>query len=361
MTRQLLIIVALLALLAPRAVVADERPAIGGPAPLPAVHDLRGNTRPLKDLSGRHGLVVLFWAAWSERSVEQLLRLNDAAGELSANGIGVAAVNVDRFSLDDNEARALREKIDQLHLHVPVLVDRGLELFHAYGVITVPSTAVIDRNGKLAYFLYGYSHEQREALFDAIDSVAGVSRPRVAAEPLKAAPAAIRRLQLGRLQLQQGHVEPARSSFEVAVQADSTFADPLVELAALALDASNEASARELLDRAAALDAQNAGVRRERARLALLNASTAAERDARAALDEIASTRKDAAAAAYLGYLLWAAGDSARADAAFDRAKNISDVDPRTYLTADASSVSAAAAAWRAMTAYRREVAAARR
>lgn len=358
MPRSLLAIVALVSLVVPRVVAADERPAIGGPAPLLTLTELRGSTRSLKDLAGRRGLVVLFWAAWSERSVDQLQRLNASAAEMSANGIGIAAVNVDRFSLDESETRRLRDAIDRLQLQVPVLIDRGLELFHAYGVVTVPSTAVIDHNGRLAYFLYGYSHEQREALFDAIDSVAGISRPRASADVLKAAPAAIRRLQLGRLQLQQGHVEPARSSFEVAVKADATFPDPLVELAALAIDSSDEASARDLLDRAAALDAQHAGMRRERARLAILNGSTASERDARAALDDLASNRKDAAAAAYLGYLLWAGGETAGAAAAFDRAKDISDVDPRAYLMAGAASPDAAR---RAMTAYRREVAAARR
>jgi peroxiredoxin len=347
-------VVALVALAQPAS--ADERPPIGGPAPLPAVHDLSGSPRSLKELVGRRGMVVLFWALWSDRSVEELRRLDAAAGEMAEHGVAIAAVNVDRFALDAAEAGRLQSQVDRLGLHVPVLVDRGLELFHAYGVVTVPSTAVIDRNGHLAYFLYGYSHEQREALFDAIDAVAGVARPAPAAADVpKAAPAAIRRLQLGRLQLQQGHVEPARSSFEESIKADAAFSDPLVELAALALDANDAAGARSLLDRAAAVHAGDPGVQRERARLAALDGQLV---EARTALEQLTASGGGSIASAYLGYLLHAAGDRAKADTALDRAKEMSGVDPRVYLR---QGDTAADTVWRAMIAFRREVAAGRR
>ena len=163
-------------LLAPLVGVAAERPAIGNPAPMLVMRDLRGGDRSLKEFSGRAGLVVLFWARWSERSIDELRRLDETAQVLSARGIAIAAVNVDRENLDDDELLRLRSHVNQLAVRVPVLVDRGLTLFHAYGVVTIPSTAVIDGNGRLAYFLFGYSHEQREGLFDAINRLAGITR-----------------------------------------------------------------------------------------------------------------------------------------------------------------------------------------
>jgi len=111
---------------------------------------------------------VLFWAGWSDRSIEELKRLDTAAPDMAAHGVAVAAVSVDRYDVDDAEMKQLRERVERLQVHVPVFADRGLELFHAYGVVTVPSTAVVDANGKLAFFLYGYSHEQREQLFDGV-------------------------------------------------------------------------------------------------------------------------------------------------------------------------------------------------
>ena len=348
---------AVVLLLAARPAVAGDRPSIGAPAPLLVVRDMAGADRPLKaQLAGRRGLVVLFWAGWSERSIEELQRIDAAASDMTSHGVAVAAVSVDRYDVDDAEMKQLRDRVERLHVHVPVFADRGLELFHAYGVVTVPSTAVVDANGMLAFFLFGYSHEQREQLFDAIDAVAGiVRRPSQSSTLPKVAPAALRRVQLGRLQLAQGHEEPARSSFEEASKADETFPDPLVELASLALDANDLATARGLLDRAAARRDGDVGVQRERARLAALNGQRA---EARAALERLAVNDADAAAVAYLGYLLQADGDRGRADAAFDRANAISGVDPRAYAAPEPSPAAAAA---RAMTAYRREVAPGRR
>ncbi|HMF94756.1 MAG TPA: redoxin domain-containing protein [Vicinamibacterales bacterium] len=349
----------LVAALAPRLAIADERPAIGGPAPLLALHDLNGGPRPLADVKGRRGLVILFWAGWSDRSIEELKRLDAASADLAARGVTVAAVNVDRFALDEADATKLRGQIDGLHLRIPVLVDRGLELFHAYGVVTVPSTAVVDGRGTLSYFLYGYSHEQRESLFDAIDAVAGIVRPRaVAPRPAVAAPAAVRRLQLGRLQLQQGHADAARSSFELAAKADPTFADPLVELAALALDGGDLSAARDLLDRAAALDQQNGAMRRERARLAVADAADVpSAADPRTAFADLRA-HDDAVVAGYIGFLHWAAGDVAQAEHAFQQAKDISGVDPRASIAGEQPG---RAAAWSSMTRYRRQIAAAGR
>ena len=356
MTDQMTVVAVLvmLALAARATTVAEERPAIGGPAPMLALTDLTGQPRPLAGVKGRRGLVILFWAGWSDRSIEELKRLDAVAADLSAHGVTVAAVNVDRVTPDDSDAVTLRSRIDSLHLRVPVFVDRGLELFHAYGVVTVPSTAVVDDRGRLSYFLYGYSHEQRESLFDAIDAIAGISRAHAAASRSPVvAPAAQRRLQLGRLQLQQGHADAARSSFELAAEADGTFADPLIELAALALDASDRAAARDLLARAAAVDQRSAAVRRERARLAVLDAADSVPADLRTAFADLA-TDEDAVAAGYLGYALWASGDP-RADAAFRRAHDISGVDPRRWIVGEQP---ARALAWTSMARYRRQIAA---
>ena len=303
--------------------LAGERPAIGARAPLPPAREVGGVQRSIRDFMGPRGLVLLFWAGWSERSLEQLQRLDKTAAEMKAHGVGLVAVNVERHEAGDRDIAAVRDRIGRMGVRIPVLVDDGLEVFNAYGVVAVPSTALVDGGGKLTYFTYGYSHGQSEDLFDALDRLAGIERRR-AIDRRKAAPAAIRRLQFGRMQLSQGRVEPARRSFEAAVEADTTFADPLVELAALALDDRDVPGARTLLDRAAALDRTNSAVRRERARLQVIEHGHAA---GVTALKELTATSSDPIASAYLRFLE-ATGDSE--------------------------------AAARAMTAYRREVAAGR-
>jgi Tfp pilus assembly protein PilF len=195
---------------------------------------------------------------------------------------------------------------------VPVAVDEGLRLFKAYGVVSVPSTAVINARGELAYFLAGYSHQSRDELFDKIDELAGVEHIKPADAVVRAAPAALRRLQLGRTQLAGGRIAAARSSFESAVAADPSFADPLAELAALALDDGDLAAGRVLIDKALAIDPANVPARLELARAQVLRNDVAG---ARKTLEAIGS--EDPLVQAYLGCVLLADGQVQAARAAF--------------------------------------------
>src|SRR2546430_11581362 len=105
------------------------------------------------------------------------------------------------------------------------------------------------------------------------------------------------------------------------------------------MEGTGHAEERGLLNRGAARRDADVGVQRERARLAALNGQRA---EARAALERLAVNDADAAAVAYLGYLLQADGDRGRADAAFDRANAISGVDPRAYAAPEPSPATAA-------------------
>jgi peroxiredoxin len=283
---------------------ASQRPAIGSAVTwLQAIDLQQGDSRAIKDYAGPKGLVVFFWAGWSERSIDELKRLDAAQQDIRAHGVGIVAVNVDHEagagSLD-----AIRTKVRSLGVAMPVVVDDGLKLFKAYGVVSVPSTALVNDKGELVHFLPGYSHEQRDALFDAIDTLAGVEHAKAEAPVVRGAPAAIRRLQFGRTQLAGGRIPGARSSFEAAAAADPAFADPLVELAALAIDDGDMAKAQELMDKAAGLDKDNALARVEMARLRFVQGRGD---EARAALQ---ATPGDALAKGYLE-IVQLAGSSA--------------------------------------------------
>lgn len=287
--------------------LAMQRPAGGGQVTwLPAL-DLQGAERALKDYAGPKGLVVFFWAGWSERSIEALARLESEQKGIRDRGVGVVAVNVEQESGAVNVA-AVRAKASALGVTLPVVIDAGLRLFKAYGVVSVPSAAVVNDKGELTYFLAGYGHEKRDELFDAINRLAGVEPVRAEAGPaVRAAPAAARRLHFGRTQLAGGRVAAARSSFEAAAAADPAFADPLIELAALAMDEGDAAGARQLLDKAAGLEKDNAFAAVEAARLEFVLGRAA---EAAAALETLAG--RSALAAAYLGFVRTGDADAAR-------------------------------------------------
>ncbi len=327
---------------------ATQRPAVGSLAPLPAARDLQGIETSLKQFAGPRGLVLFFWAGWSERSIEELRSLDATRQELTEHGVGVVAINVERQMMAGEQVQAVRDVVTKLGLSIPILVDEGLKLFSAYGVIAVPSTALVNGKGEVVYFLSGYSHADRVALADAIDHLAGIERSRATVAVPRAAPAALRRLQLGRLQLAGGRDAAARASFEAAAAADPNFADPIVELAALALDEGDLPRARGLLDRALATDATHRAASSERARLRVVENDPD---EAQRLLENLTSSAPDPLALGYLGFVLHAGRHFEAAAVAFDRAREAGGPDPRAFLKGDRTVAQAMAAYRRALVA----------
>jgi peroxiredoxin len=323
-----------------------QRPALGEPAPRMPLVDLDGNRRVLSDLAGARGLVILFWATWSERSLAELTRLNESAGALREHGVTVAAVNVEHQNPSASDLAAVRTSVAKLELAVPVLVDEGLELFNAYGVITVPSTALVDPAGKLVLFAAGYAPGSREALFDAVDALAGQQKATPSVS-LAAVPAsALRKLQAGRLELANRRVEAARATFGALVESEPSFVEPVVELAALAIDDRDLIQADRLLARAFALQPDHAAATREQTRARFVGGQTA---DAVAALQRICARGDDPLADGYLGLVLAGTGRVEEATKWLERSNAAAGLDARQFLI-DASDDGVAAA----MAAYRR-------
>lgn len=342
MALQLLRVVAAVAAVA--ALVAasgTQRPATGEAAPLLPLRDLDGREVPLASLAGERGLVILFWAGWSDRSLDALRALEALRAEVSPRGVSLAAVNVERERLTAEDLAALRSTVTELKVGFPILVDDGLKLFRAYGVISVPSTAMVTRAGTLAGFVPGFSTTSREAVIDAIHALAGITR--TVAAPPKGAPAALRWLQLGRQELSGGRDASARAAFERAVNADPALADPVIELAALALDTGDTAGAKWLLDRAVAIEADAPAALRERARLDALEGRT---NQAVATLKPLAGMARDPVACEYLGLLLReTAPDAAAAFACAARAGGPDETAMRSKPVAEAMRVYRRAAA----------------
>ena len=110
------------------------------PAPLFALADPDGITYALEDL---RCLVVLlnFWATWCEPCKAEMPELDDLALEPRDAGFRVLAVNV----LED--AQPIRRFREELHLDLPLLVDRRGDVNKAYGVQGMPVSYLIAAEG----------------------------------------------------------------------------------------------------------------------------------------------------------------------------------------------------------------------
>jgi len=197
---------------------------VGMDAPTRSLLSLDGAQVDMQSLAGSRGTVILFWALWSARSLEQLEDLAEAYDTLQAHGVAVVAVSVDKQYFDDALIGAIRAAVEERQLPFPTLLDVGLKLFYEYGVVASPSSAVIDAENRVVYDLAGYSPYAADTMVLTALSRLGVESAGKA-EPL-ALPSgdAMRKFRLGQRLFEKHQLEAALSYFTQAADTDSTFA-----------------------------------------------------------------------------------------------------------------------------------------
>jgi len=124
------------------------------PAPSPVAPDftLRGADGRNVRLEELRGQVVLvnFWATWCGPCREEMPHLDTLYQKYRKSGFVLLGVNVDD---DPKIALATAAK---LNVSFPVLFDTDKKVSKLYDLNTMPSTVVIDRDGKMRFLHRGY-------------------------------------------------------------------------------------------------------------------------------------------------------------------------------------------------------------
>jgi peroxiredoxin len=123
------------------------------PAPAPApdftLRSLNGANLRLREQRGR--VVMLnFWATWCGPCREEMPQLNKLYAKYRASGFVLLGVNV------DDDAHHASDAASKMGLAFPVLLDTDKTVSRLYDVSTMPSTMLIDRDGRLRHLHRGY-------------------------------------------------------------------------------------------------------------------------------------------------------------------------------------------------------------
>lgn len=120
--------------------MAARPPLVGSPAPEVSLKDLQGQDVKLSDFRGK--VVLLnFWATWCKPCKEEMPAMQASYDKLRDRGFVVLAVN----ELEDTEKVA--EHIRAYGHTFPVVMDRNNTVANKYGVVGLPASFLIDRQG----------------------------------------------------------------------------------------------------------------------------------------------------------------------------------------------------------------------
>jgi len=132
------------------AVPAEARmPAVGSPAPDFTLRSSSGKNLKLSEFRGQV-VMINFWATWCAPCREELPHLNRLHQQYRRAGFVLLGVNI-----DDNP-KAAQAMATHVKLGFPVLFDTDKQVSKRYDVDAMPSTLIIDRDGKVQYVHRGY-------------------------------------------------------------------------------------------------------------------------------------------------------------------------------------------------------------
>jgi peroxiredoxin len=121
---------------------------IGDEAPDFVLTDLNGKKHRLSDYRGK-GVFLNFWGTWCKPCEKEMPYMNKQYEVYKKKGVEVLAVNVGESEL------SVKKFVERFGLTFPVMIDQQEQVMHAYDVNPLPTTFLIDKNGKIVDIITG--------------------------------------------------------------------------------------------------------------------------------------------------------------------------------------------------------------
>ncbi|ABS21519.1 thiol-disulfide oxidoreductase ResA [Bacillus cytotoxicus] len=133
-----------------------EKMQVGKVAPNFVVTTLDGKKIERKDLKGK-GIFLNFWGTWCKPCEKEMPYMNELYPKYKEKGVEIIALDADETEI------AVKNFVNQYGLKFPVAIDKGSEVINTYGVGPLPTTFLIDKEGKVIQMITGtQTKEQME-------------------------------------------------------------------------------------------------------------------------------------------------------------------------------------------------------
>ena len=120
-----------------------------GMAPDFTLKSQNGSNVKLSELRGQV-VMVNFWASWCGPCRQEMPLLEELYQRYQGMGFSILGVNV------EEDSAAAKKMLRDVSVSFPILFDTKNEASRAYDVSAMPSTFMVDRDGKLRYLHKGY-------------------------------------------------------------------------------------------------------------------------------------------------------------------------------------------------------------
>jgi len=133
----------------------------GGPAPAFTLASRAGQDVSLSQYKGQ--VVMLnFWASWCGPCRQEMPLLESIYKKYNKMGFTMLGVNV------EPDSNAANDWLKATPVSFPILYDRDSKVSKLYDVAGMPSTVIIDRNGKVRVLHRGYKPGDENEYLDSI-------------------------------------------------------------------------------------------------------------------------------------------------------------------------------------------------
>lgn len=134
--------VLVMALLSPCLSFADAGEIVGKQAPPFSLKTSEGGGLTMNSLKGK-GVILNFWATWCAPCKVEMPDFEEAYKNHKEKGLEIIGVNFQQ------EPDIVKRFLEKWEMSFPIALDVDGDLSKKYGVVALPSTFFIDRNGKV--------------------------------------------------------------------------------------------------------------------------------------------------------------------------------------------------------------------
>jgi thiol-disulfide isomerase/thioredoxin len=127
--------------------------------------DLDGNVVDLGGYLGKGPVLLDFWATWCKPCTVALPELNRLHTDLAPRGLQIIGINED----GQRNASKVKPFVKTQGFKFPVVLDLNREAQSRLNVAVLPTTLLLDAEGKLVHTSFGYRPGEVDALREKIE------------------------------------------------------------------------------------------------------------------------------------------------------------------------------------------------